>query len=141
MREIEITIEGCTNTRWRAEQKRQMETSKEKCDKERKEVGQKPRQHPHASQETKEQKPRESLGSGGSEPTLKNQGRPRGYSSGLYRFWLRILVIVNMWTRSCLNTARMASSHRICRRSLGSCKLFSRIYCHTFLTVCGRDSY
>lgn len=35
------------------------------------------------------------------------------YSSGLYRFWLRILVMVNMCTRSCLKTARMASSQRI----------------------------
>lgn len=44
------------------------------------------------------------------------------HSSGLYKFWASSLFIVNMLTLSALNTAFSASSHRIHRLSLGSCR-------------------
>lgn len=48
---------------------------------------------------------------------------------------------MNMWTFSCLKTARMASSQRIMRLSFGSWRSCSRTYAHIRLTVWGRDSY
>ena len=48
------------------------------------------------------------------------------HSSGTYRFWLRILFIVNMCTLSCLKTALKASSQRIIRLSFGSWRSFAR---------------
>lgn len=97
------------------------------------------RQHPHASQVKRQIKRTRIVKEDGTtapKSFIALRGpKTKDYSSGLYRFWLRILVIVNMCTRSCLNTARIASSQRIWRRSLGSCSSFSRIYCQTFLTV------
>lgn len=57
-----------------------------------------------------------------------------------YRFWFKILFIVNICTRSCLKTARIASSQRICRLSSGSWRPLCLTYSQIFLTVCGRES-
>lgn len=48
--------------------------------------------------------------------------------------------MVNMFTLSALNTALIASSQRIHRLSLGSCRSCSRTYSQILLTVCGRDN-
>jgi hypothetical protein len=63
-----------------------------------------------------------------------------GHSSTPYRFWFRIRFIVNMCTRSVLNTLRSPASHTICRLSLGSCRSCALMYSHSRLTVCGRES-